>query len=74
MADGIEHFSAERNWARIRGGFSDGGTYMKGPFNVPTFRFVDGIPAEISKQLGYGTIEKMPIRDTWNERRANANI
>lgn len=74
MADGIEHFSAERNWARVRAGFSDGGNYYQGKVNVPTFRIIDGIPAEISRALGYGPIEQSTPRDTWNERRVNANI
>lgn len=71
--DGIEHFSAEKNWARVVSGLH-GGNFYQGPVNVPTFKIIDGVPAEVQAKLNYGPIEQPTPIDTWNQRRPNAGI
>lgn len=61
LVSGIESFNENAIWAKVSGGFKDGGTKLRGPFNVQSYRIVDGDKMSIDNKFNRRMPETMPV-------------
>ena len=69
MADGIQSFSAERNWARVASGLKGGPYFNNGSTREPLV-FAEGWPGESIKKFQSSPLKHPTPIDSWNQRRA----